>query len=261
MKVYILPNVLLPEEEDIASFRSWHDVVLVRALRFVFRSALFFKMATRIKCELPDLDCDNLVKVHIQSPQKEDYKEDDFEDVVAGFANFLCAAATLTSRLSQPQLAASVSKQFALPDKVCSDFAKAMTEALSYCYSKKCKATTGKKLSEPVKSVCMSFKTGNKNLQSKLQISPKVSVKRSQADANFDDCAHTGEEVDISPAAAEPKSPVRLCKEIWGVYGISPPSAVKRQAKIRSSMQAAADNIDASSSSEQENMEVPRYLQ
>ena len=210
-------------------------------------------MVTRIKCELSDGDCDNLVKVHIQIPLKEDYKEDDYEDVVTGFTTFLCAAATLTSRLSQPQLAASVKKQFELPDKVSSDFAKAMTEALSYCYSKSRKATTGKKLSDPVKAVCMSFKSGNKNFQIKFETSKKTPQKRSQADAMLDDSHHSCDKVDVSPAVASPTSPVRQCREIWSVYGISPPSAVKRQARIRSVKQASV----ISSSSEQEEMEVP----
>ena len=97
------------------------------------------------------------MKAHVDDLSDKTYASDDWEDVVHKYNGFLCSAARHTTRLN-PSLVRTATKNVFKPDsKIVNDFGDAMAGAMSYCYSKAYKATTGKKLSDSVKAVIMSF--------------------------------------------------------------------------------------------------------
>lgn len=232
---------------------------------------------SRVKCDLNDEACDLLVKTHLKDPLSEDYKEDDHEDVVQAYVGLLSGAATLTSRLSPHQLSASVKRVLKLPEKVCLDFANAMTRALSFCYSKGSKATSGKKLSEPVKVVCMCFKHGNKELQVKLQetggqsSSSHISLsKEKQSNAGQGTVQKAVKTVVEVPSTDwkmygledSPERPSRLAgSAIWSIYGLSPPQRVKQLEQLSSDPTAVVslDCISLSSGCSGADIQDGRY--
>ena len=97
------------------------------------------------------------MKAHVADLSDKAYASDDWEDVVHRYNGFLCAAAKHTTRMNSSLVKTATRNVFKPDPKVVNDLGDAMAGAMSYCYSKAYKATTGKKLSEPVKAVILSF--------------------------------------------------------------------------------------------------------
>ena len=111
----------------------------------------------RAKCELTAAQCETFLKAHIVDLSEKTYQDDDFEVVVQKYNGFLCAIAGSTTRANASMIRAAVKRVFKPEEKVAKDFGDAMAGALSYCYSKGVKASTGKKLSDHVKAVILRF--------------------------------------------------------------------------------------------------------
>ena len=97
------------------------------------------------------------MKGHVEDLSDKTYSSDDWEDVVHKYTGFLCAAAKHTMRLNSSLVKTATKNVFKPDPKVVNDFGDAMAGAMSYCYAKAYKATSGKKLSESVKAVILSF--------------------------------------------------------------------------------------------------------
>ena len=97
------------------------------------------------------------MKAHVEDLSDKTYASDDWEDVVHKYTGFLCAAAKHTMRLNSSLVKTATKNVFKPDPKVVNDFGDAMAGAMSYCYAKAYKATSGKKLSESVKAVILSF--------------------------------------------------------------------------------------------------------
>ena len=83
--------------------------------------------------------------MHVPSLEDSAWKNDDYEVVVAKYMSFLCGCAAQTTRLNSSIVAASCVRVFGVPGAVGQNCGEAMAHALSYCYGKKNKATSGKK--------------------------------------------------------------------------------------------------------------------
>ena len=113
---------------------------------------------TRASCTLKASTAEHLLKAHVRSLEDEAFKSDDPEEVVDHYLALLCGIAQHTQRLSKTFFAQAVVRIFGVKPEVASKFAMAVSEALAYCFQKGSKATTGKELSEPVKTVCKNFR-------------------------------------------------------------------------------------------------------
>jgi hypothetical protein len=135
--------------------------------------------------------------------------------IVKHYLGFLVACAHQTNRLS-PKLVTSAAKEiFGCSDFIGKKFGEVMASALSFCSGKAAKASTGKKLSESVKTVILSFNSGacaaiNKIQDSlKLPLSPTPKIERSMSSCSVDTAS--------SPQLLQPTS----ASEIYQLYGIS----------------------------------------
>ena len=171
----------------------------------------------RAKCELTAGQCETFLKAHIVDLNDKTYRDDDYEVIIQKYNGFLCAIAGSTTRVNSSLVRAAAKKVFKCDDKVANDFGNAMSEALSYCYSKGVKASTGKKLSDYVRAVILRFpRSGHleqvqKSLTSPRQGSPAGSAPSRPATTG-------GEEGDV----AAPQSPAA---EQRPVHVPGPPSS------------------------------------
>jgi hypothetical protein len=156
-----------------------------------------------------------LLKSNISSLDDQVYNNDDMEVIVKHYLGFLDACAHQTNRLS-PKLVTSAAKEiFGCSDFIGKKFGEVMASALSFCSGKAAKASTGKKLSENVKTVILSFNSGacaaiNKIQDSlKLPTSPTPKIATSMSSDSVDTAS--------SPQLLQPTS----ASEIYQLYGIT----------------------------------------
>ena len=118
---------------------------------------MFAQGKERARCELTAAQCELFLKTHVSGLDDKAYQGDDYDCIVKSYNGFLCAVAGATSRLTSTMVRSAAKKVFAADDKAARDFGDSMSGALSYCYSKGLKATSGKKLTDGVKAVVLSF--------------------------------------------------------------------------------------------------------
>ena len=80
------------------------------------------------------------------------YKSDNPDDIVEEYSAFLNACAHHTQRLNKSLVARAAAKLWGVPASVADSFGSAMQKAMSHCYAKHAKATTGVRMSPVVKS-------------------------------------------------------------------------------------------------------------
>ena len=114
--------------------------------------------SSRVKCTLSVEQCELLLKGHVASLDDQIYKNEDQEVVVKHYLQFLCACAQYTSRLNSKVAQQAAVSIFGIPPTGAKMFAEAMVQALQYCMIKGKCASSGKKLSDSVKSVVLSFR-------------------------------------------------------------------------------------------------------
>ena len=108
--------------------------------------------SARQRCMLSDQDSDMLLKTRLPTFTDE-YKHDDIEHVVKHYCAYLTACAEHTTRLSKTQVAASAMKLFGLNPTTANMFGDAMKSAMSACWMKHVKKTTGDRMSSAVRLV------------------------------------------------------------------------------------------------------------
>ena len=140
----------------------------------------------RARCLLSKDECVSLVKKHIRSLDDEAYTSNDMEYVVKTYSDFLTACAPHTERLNKDVVSASVIDVFGCEKVVAKKVGAALKEAMSYCQRKGSTATSGVKLSTPVKNVVLQFPSSNGTLKSALLRSPTICVEDSGAGSSGD---------------------------------------------------------------------------
>ena len=182
----------------------------------------------RAKNELTVELCKLLLKTHVDSLADEKYKGDDMDAVVKRYVGFLAAVAQHTSRLSKEMVSGAALDIFGCSKVAAEKFGNAMKTAMSYCHNKGSKATTGKKLTESVKSVVLSFKNQSL-LMSALQ--SKDSTPASSKTGSPCVQLHSDDEViPVEAAAGSSSSAYQLpsAAEIDELYGCATTPPVKR---------------------------------
>jgi hypothetical protein len=167
-----------------------------------------------------------LLKSNISSLEDQVYNNDDMEVIVKHYLSFLVACAGQTSRLN-PKLVASSAKQvFGCSDFVCKKFGDVVASALSYCHSKAGKATSGKKLSEHVKAVILSFHCTSAAIN-KIQGSLKLPLLSPPPKPTTAGSSSPSDSAGSPPVlqTAESRSGA---SDIYQLYGISAPPKSKK---------------------------------
>jgi hypothetical protein len=155
-----------------------------------------------------------LLKSNISSLDDQVYNNDDMEVIVKHYLGFLVACAHQTNRLTSKLVASAAKEVFGCSDFVGKKFGEVMASALSFCYSKAGKASSGKKLSQSVKSVILSFNSSacaaiNKIQDSlKLPLSPEPKIATSTSSSSVD----TASSPQLQPTSAS---------GIYQLYGIT----------------------------------------
>ena len=114
-------------------------------------------MSFRAKCTLTAGSCEVILKAHVRSIGGGEYLNEDMEVIISSYLPFLTACACLTTRLSSSVVAQAAVQVLGVSTAVGLKFGQSMSGALSYCYLKGQKATTGKRLSDGVRAICLSF--------------------------------------------------------------------------------------------------------
>ena len=164
----------------------------------------------RAKCELTAGQCETFLKAHVVDLSDKTYQDDDYEVIVQKYNGFLCAIAGSTTRVNATMVRAAAKQVYGAEPKVAKDFGDAMSGALSYCYSKGTKASSGKKLSDYVKAVILRFprSSGVEKIQQTLASPGKGSPASSVPSRPAATPPETGEErgevaAPLSPTAAQ----------------------------------------------------------
>jgi hypothetical protein len=168
----------------------------------------------RAKCTVSLDTLKLLLKGSIESFDNGAYNSDDQEVVVKEYCSFLQSVAAHTSRLNQKTLQVAVKDVFGLSDFVSKKIAEALAAALSYAYHKGAKATSGKKLSDSVKTILANFRTASSSV-SRFQesIGARVSTGSSSSMLAIDD---------EQPSSTGTK---RTAEDIYNMYNVAPPKA------------------------------------
>lgn len=157
----------------------------------------------------------------------ETYQSDDPEIVVAKYLPFLSAVAKHTNRLNSSLAQAAAKELFKPSDLAAKRFGDAMAAALSYCRSKGCKATSGKKLSDPVKLVCLSFDKAagavRKFQDSMIEDSPPAQESPASSTASV-------KRTFSAPTTSVSSSSSSSASRILELYGVSPRKVRKHEA-------------------------------
>ena len=164
----------------------------------------------RAKCELTAGQWETFLKAHIVDLSDKTYQDDDYEVIIQKYNGFLCAIAGSTTRVNATMVRAAAKQVYSADPKICKDFGDAMSGALSYCYSKGTKASSGKKLSDYVKAVILRFprSSGVEKIQQTLASPGKGSPSSSAPSRPAATPPETGEErgevaAPLSPTAAQ----------------------------------------------------------
>jgi hypothetical protein len=167
----------------------------------------------RSRCLITETILVLLLKSNISSLEDQVYNNDDMELIVKHYLGFLVACANQTNRLNPKLVASSAKEVFGCSDFIGKKFGEAMASALSYCQNKAGKATSGKKLSENVKTVILSFSHNTSASMNKVQESLKLPVSPPAKPSNSMSAR--------SPQMLEPAAACSSASEIYKLYGIS----------------------------------------
>ncbi len=146
---------LQPPVEEVGNFVAWSYIHHIYRRHFVSYDPrgpvplspfeLQLAMSGRAKCTLTPAVCELLLKSHVSSLDNQTYNHEDQEVVVKEYLGLLSACAQHTTRLNSTLVASSAQRVFGVHAVVAKKFGDAMSQALSMCYSKGHKATSGKK--------------------------------------------------------------------------------------------------------------------
>jgi hypothetical protein len=191
---------------------------------------------SRAKCVLSSSVCEMLLKAHVNSLGDAVYKSDDPEVVVKHYLSFLCGCAKQTLRLNGGTVRAAAQAVFHVPPLV----------------AKNLKATSGKKLSDPVKSVLLSFSSpppaiGELQMTMKeSQSSPGGSSSKCLPAAKSQCLVAGGSSSQCSVDSSQPPLPLGDVstqayadsprRAILKVYGVSPPPKKARKTEQAEAM-------------------------
>jgi hypothetical protein len=204
----------------------------------------------RSRCLITETILVLLLKSNISSLEDQVYNNDDMELIVKHYLGFLVACAAQTNRLNAKLVAFSAKEVFGCSDFIGKKFGEAMACALSYCQNKAGKATSGKKLSQNVKTVILSFShtsAGMNKVQESLKLPVSPSAKPSN---NMSPPGNAG-----SPQMLEPAVASSSAREIYNLYGISDLPKIKKPRVAEETVLSSQEIF-----SSQEHREPPQAL-
>ena len=205
----------------------------------------------RSRCLITETILVLLLKSNISSLEDQVYNNDDMELIVKHYLGFLVACANQTNRLNPKLVASSAKEVFGCSDFIGKKFGEAMASALSYCHNKAGKATSGKKLSENVKTVILSFSHNTSASMSKVQESLKLPVSPPAKPSNsMSSPGNAG-----SPQMLEPAAASSSANEIYKLYGISDLPKIKKPRVAEETVLSSQEIF-----SSQEHREPPQAL-
>ena len=183
-------------------------------------------MAPKSKSQIEADLCVELVKTHVPSLDGKEYEDENIEEVIACYQTLLCALAIHSQRVNSSVIQQAAKTVFGSNQTAAKRFGDAISHALSHCLRVGDKASNGTRLSKPLKRVYGSFKvTKNKfddNVSpDKKTQAPKKSSKMTDSVTQNDapvlplvNSSSSRDDVDSDPSTA---------REIWKMYGFSPP--------------------------------------
>ena len=186
----------------------------------------------RSRCLLDGPVCDLLLKSHVRNLDDAVFFQDDTDSVVEQYLGFLAAVARVTTRLKVSLVSASACRVFGCCPATGCKFGAAMVAALHWCYEKGRKASSGCKLSDSVKTVCLAFKHVPKSLhdlQGSLLQSPASMSKGSSSSSICTAQPYKGASPVAAAAAfgvgaATAHSSKATIRRLYGLPEASPPS-------------------------------------
>ena len=193
------------------------------------------KMASsRVKCTLSVEQCELLLKGHVAFLDDQIYKNEDLAVVVKHYLQFLCACAQYTLRLSSKVVQQAAVSIFGIPLTGAKMFAEAMVQALQYCMIKGKCASSGKKLSDSVKSVVLSFRSAGSlvAVQRALPGSSSMGSSSSSSTLRLPYLKSQDKEEESPSAAPSTKrgatDMVTEAADIYKIYAMCPPPQKKK---------------------------------
>ncbi len=169
--------------------------------------------------------CELLLKSHVESLEDQAYLTDDCEIIVRRYLAFLCASAQQTNRLASSMVAGCAQKLFGVSPAAAKQFGDAMARALSFCFGKGIRASSGSKTTEPVKSVILSFQPAAclSKIQASLRSAPSSSSSTalvvaapSAGSSGIASSSQLPLQESAGSASMDPSA-------IWAMYGAVPP--------------------------------------
>ena len=191
------------------------------------------KMASsRVKFTLSVEQCEILLKDHVASLDDQIYKNEDLEVVVKHYLQFLCACAQYTLRLNSKVVQQAAVSIFGIPPTGAKMFAEAMVLALQYCMSKGKCASSGKKLSDSVKSVVLSFRGAGSLVAVQRALQGSSSMGSSSSSTLRLPYLKSQDKEEESPSAAPSTkrgaTDMVTAADIYKIYGMCPPPQKKK---------------------------------
>ena len=171
----------------------------------------------RTRCTLSEASCAVLLKAHVSGLDDGAFVADDPEQLLVRYAGFLAAAAGQTVRLKSSVVEKAAVTVFCVSAPTARKFGQSMAQAMAYAYGKGCKATSGRKLSDAVKTVCLGFRCEAMGpLQRALASPSRLGAVKQEASESQD--PEPGLPLVASPSAGSGMSK----SEIAALYGVSP---------------------------------------
>ena len=189
--------------------------------------------SSRVKCTLSVEQCELLLKGHVASLDDQIYKNEDQEVVVKQYLQFLCACAQYTLRLNSKVVQQAAVSIFGIPPTGAKMFAEAMVQALQYCKIKGKCASSGKKLSDSVKSVVLSFRGADclVAVQRALQGSSSMGSSSSSSTLRLPYLESQDKEEEspsAAPSTERGATDMVTAADIFKIYGMCPPPQKKK---------------------------------
>lgn len=231
---------------------------LLRLLRILLAEPLARRSdMSRAKCTLSEAMCVVLLKAHVSGLEDGAYLTDDPEALLVRYAGFLAAAARQTNRLKASVVEKAAASVFGVPGGSAHKFGQSMSAALAYAYNKGVKATSGRKLSDGVKTVCLGFRSETMQpLQSALA-SP-VRAGAPSAGPSGSGAPESEAVVFVPQAGLAAASSAETPSEIAKLYGLSPlqEAAPEKALEIFSSQEVLSQEFPVQSKLEAEMSEA-----
>ena len=172
---------------------------------------------SRTRCTLSEASCAVLLKAHVSGLDDGAFLPDDPEQLLVRYAGFLAAAAGQTVRLNSSVVEKAAVTVFGVSGATAHRFGQSMTQAMAYAYGKGCKATSGRKLSDAVKTVCLGFRCeAMEPLQRALASPSRLGAVKQEASGSQQP------EPELSLVASPSASSGMTNRDIAALYGVSP---------------------------------------